>query len=100
MACATPLVVSRAGAIPEVVGPDGECADLVTPGDVGELEAALAGAARRPRAPRADGSPPAASGSQELFSWRAVAADGRRGVRGRDRRLPGLDRLDNGEHRC
>jgi len=41
MACATPLVVSRAGAIPEVVGPDGECADLVTPGDVGELVAAL-----------------------------------------------------------
>ena len=37
MACETPLVVSRAGAIPEVVGPDGECADLVTPGDVGEL---------------------------------------------------------------
>jgi len=34
MACETPLVVSRAGAIPEVVGPDGECADLVTPGDV------------------------------------------------------------------
>ena len=32
MACETPLVVSRAGAIPEVVGPDGECADLVTPG--------------------------------------------------------------------
>ena len=35
MACETPLVVSRAGAIPEVVGPDGLCADLVTPGDVG-----------------------------------------------------------------
>ncbi len=42
MACETPLVVSRAGAIPEVVGPDGECADLVTPGDVGELVTALA----------------------------------------------------------
>ena len=42
MACETPLVVSRAGAIPEVVGADGECADLVTPGDVGELERALA----------------------------------------------------------
>ena len=41
MACETPLVVSRAGAIPEVVGPDGECADLVTPGDVGELEKAI-----------------------------------------------------------
>jgi len=73
MACATPLVVSRAGAIPEVVGDDGECADLVTPGDVGELEQALErmlddpdrrarmGAAGRRRV-------------QELFSWRAVAA--------------------------
>jgi glycosyltransferase involved in cell wall biosynthesis len=73
MACATPLVVSRAGAIPEVVGPDGLCADLVTPGDVGELELALAamlddderrarmGAAGRKRV-------------DELFSWRAVAA--------------------------
>ncbi|RLV49301.1 glycosyltransferase family 1 protein [Nocardioides mangrovicus] len=72
MACGTPLVVSRAGAIPEVVGDDG-CADLVTPGDVGELVAALAlllddperrarmGAAGRRRA-------------QERFSWRAVAA--------------------------
>ncbi|HET6692855.1 MAG TPA: glycosyltransferase family 4 protein, partial [Pedococcus sp.] len=37
MACGTPLVVSRAGAIPEVVGEDGVCADLVTPGDVQEL---------------------------------------------------------------
>ncbi len=72
MACATPLVVSRAGAIPEVVGPDGECADLVTPGDVGELTAALdrllddpdrrarMGAAGRARA-------------LERFSWTAVA---------------------------
>ena len=74
MACATPLVVSRAGAIPEVVGPDGECADIVTPGDVGELERALRallddperrdrmGAAGRIRA-------------LEKFSWRAVARD-------------------------
>ena len=73
MVCATPLVVSRAGAIPEVVGDDGDCADLVTPGDVGELEQALErmlddpgrrermGAAGRRRV-------------QELFSWRAVAA--------------------------
>ncbi|HRK48727.1 MAG TPA: glycosyltransferase family 4 protein, partial [Nocardioides sp.] len=41
MACATPLIVSRAGAIPEVVGPDGYAAELVTPGDVGELATAL-----------------------------------------------------------
>jgi len=73
MACATPLVVSRAGAIPEVVGPDGECADLVTPGDVGELEAALAALLddpeRRERMGRAG-----RRRVQELFSWRAVAA--------------------------
>jgi glycosyltransferase involved in cell wall biosynthesis len=73
MACATPLVVSRAGAIPEVVGEDGTCADLVTPGDVGELEQALermlADPGRRERM--------GAAGRrrvQELFSWRAVAA--------------------------
>jgi len=73
MACETPLVVSRAGAIPEVVGPDGLCADLVTPGDVGELELALAALLddpeRRTRMGRA--------GRQrvsELFGWRAVAA--------------------------
>jgi glycosyltransferase involved in cell wall biosynthesis len=41
MACETPLVVSRAGAIPEVVGPDGLCADLVEPGNVDELKDAI-----------------------------------------------------------
>ncbi|MDN5745787.1 MAG: glycosyltransferase, partial [Nocardioidaceae bacterium] len=68
----TPLIVSRAGAIPEVVGEDGVCADLVTPGDVGELLHALErmlddpdrrarmGAAGRKRV-------------EEQFSWRAVA---------------------------
>ncbi|NPC96236.1 glycosyltransferase family 4 protein [Nocardioides sp. zg-DK7169] len=72
MACATPLIVSRAGAIPEVVGPDGECADLVTPGDVGELGAALAALLddpeRRERMGRAG-----RRRVEELFSWRAVA---------------------------
>ena len=73
MACGTPLIVSRAGAIPEVVGPDGECADLVTPGDVGELEAALAALLDDPARRERMG----AAGRrrvQELFSWRAVAA--------------------------
>lgn len=72
MACATPLVVSRAGAIPEVVGPDGECADLVTPGDVGELEQALAALLDDPERRTAMGAAGRAR-VQELFSWRAVA---------------------------
>ena len=72
MACATPLVVSRAGAIPEVVGPDGECADLVTPGDVGELEAALAALLDDPERRTTMGRAGRAR-VQELFSWRAVA---------------------------
>jgi len=72
MACQTPLVVSRAGAIPEVVGPDGLCADLVTPGDVGELVAAVADLLDDPERRVRMGQ----AGRQrvlELFSWKAVA---------------------------
>lgn len=72
MACATPLVVSRAGAIPEVVGPDGECADLVPPGDVGALASALAALLDDPARRDRMGS---AGRDRALarFSWRAVA---------------------------
>ena len=73
MATATPLVVSRAGAIPEVVGPDGLCADLVTPGDVGELVAAVEALLDDP-ARRARYGGAGRSRVDELFSWRAVAA--------------------------
>ncbi len=72
MACETPLVVSRAGAIPEVVGPDGECADLVTPGDVGELYDALAALLDDPDRRARMG----AAGRRRVldrFSWHAVA---------------------------
>ncbi len=72
MACATPLVVSRAGAIPEVVGPDGECALLVTPGDVGELERAIATLLDDPERRAAMGEA-GRRRAQEKFSWRAVA---------------------------
>jgi glycosyltransferase involved in cell wall biosynthesis len=72
MACETPLVVSRAGAIPEVVGPDGLCADLVPPGDVGELERALAAMLDDPERRTRMGQ----AGRRrvlETFSWHAVA---------------------------
>jgi glycosyltransferase involved in cell wall biosynthesis len=73
MACATPLVVSDAGAIPEVVGPNGLCADLVKPGDVGELEAAIAALLDDPER-RARYGAAGRKRVDELFSWRAVAA--------------------------
>ena len=72
MACETPLVVSRAGAIPEVVGPDGLCADLVTPGDVGELELALQAMLDDPER-RARMGQAGRERVLEKFSWRAVA---------------------------
>jgi glycosyltransferase involved in cell wall biosynthesis len=72
MACATPLVVSRAGAIPEVVGPEGLCADLVTPGEVGELVQALEDLLDDPERRARMG---AAGRERALaeYSWRAVA---------------------------
>ena len=72
MACQTPLVVSRAGAIPEVVGPDGLCADLVTPGDVEELVSALGKLLDDPQRRERMGQ----AGRRrvlELFSWKVVA---------------------------
>jgi glycosyltransferase involved in cell wall biosynthesis len=66
-------VASRAGALPEVLGPDGECARLVPPGDATELIKVLAellvspeqlhrlGVAGRRRA-------------VEVYSWESVAA--------------------------
>lgn len=41
MACGTPVVASRAGALPEVLGDDGSTARLVSPGDADALREAL-----------------------------------------------------------
>ncbi|MGI8645737.1 MAG: glycosyltransferase family 4 protein [Nocardioides sp.] len=72
MACATPLVVSRAGAIPEVVGEDGVCADLITPGDVGELTHAIGALLDDPQRRERMGAAGRRRALDE-FSWRAVA---------------------------
>ena len=72
MACGLPLVTTTGGALPEVVGADGECALLVPPNDPGALAAAIVralddadlrarlGAAGRDRV-------------LERFTWRATA---------------------------
>ena len=94
MACETPLVVSRAGAIPEVVGAR---RPVRRPGHPGRRRRARAGArgdARRPER-RARMGAAGRQRVQELFSWRAVAAADRRGVRGSDRSeyQPGEERM-------
>jgi glycosyltransferase involved in cell wall biosynthesis len=72
LACATPLVATTAGALPEVVGPDGETALHVPPGDPEALAARIAEllddpelAARLGRAGR--------ERVVEHFTWRSVA---------------------------
>ncbi|UPK62942.1 glycosyltransferase family 4 protein [Rhodococcus pyridinivorans] len=70
MSCGTPLVASRAGAIPEVVGGAGR---LVPPGDAEQLAAGLAGLFDDPAERRRLGT----KGRErvlERYSWAAVAA--------------------------
>jgi glycosyltransferase involved in cell wall biosynthesis len=73
MACATPVVASRAAALPEVVGDDGQCATLVAPGDAEELAAAITDLLDNPEKCRRMGQ----AGRQrvcERFAWSEVAA--------------------------
>jgi glycosyltransferase involved in cell wall biosynthesis len=73
MASGTPIVASRAGALPEVLGSDGGCAELVTPGDVGELVRVLGPLLNSPDRLRRLG----AAGRRralDVFSWESVAA--------------------------
>ncbi len=69
MASGTPLVASRAGAVPEVTG---DAAELVTPGDPEELAAALRRLHDSPRE-RERLSRAAWQRVQERFAWPAVA---------------------------
>lgn len=73
MASGTPIVASRAGALPEVVGASGACALLVEPADVGGLSRVLGELLNSPEQLRRLG----AAGRRralEVFSWESVAA--------------------------
>ncbi|MGC5164015.1 glycosyltransferase family 4 protein [Rhodococcus sp. DT1] len=70
MSCGTPLVASRAGAIPEVVGDAGV---LVEPGDAAQLAGALAGLFDDPGAREQLGAK-ARARVLDRYSWAAVAA--------------------------
>lgn len=73
MASGTPIVASRAGALPEVLGNEGECARLVPPGDIDQLTAVLGELLDSPAQRRRLG----VAGRQRalaVFSWESVAA--------------------------
>ncbi len=73
MASGTPIVASRAGALPEVVGPAGGCAELVAAGDVDELCRVLDGLLGSPERLGRLG----AAGRRralDVYSWESVAA--------------------------
>ncbi|MGV9674705.1 glycosyltransferase family 4 protein [Nocardia sp. NPDC003482] len=70
LASGTPLVASRAGALPEVVG---DCAELVEPGNVDELTAAVGGLLDSPTR-RAALSTAGRARALAVYSWEAVAA--------------------------
>lgn len=72
MACGTPVVASRAGALPEVLGEDGAAARLVPPGDADALREALRDLLTDPELRRRMG----AAGRERAvarFDWSAVA---------------------------
>lgn len=88
MACGTPLVVSRAGALPEVVG---DCGRLVPPGDTEALTRELA-TVLDDRGLRGRLGEAGRARALERYSWRSVAAstvDAYRDVIDRTRRKAG-----------
>jgi glycosyltransferase involved in cell wall biosynthesis len=72
MACEVPVVSSRGGALPEVVGSDGACGVLVAPQDSRALADAIAALLDDPTRRVAMGKAGRAR-VLELFTWRAAA---------------------------
>ncbi len=73
MASGTPIVASQVGALPEVLGTDGACAELVPAADVEALTRALGALLDSPDRRRALGKA-GRERSISVFSWEAVAA--------------------------
>lgn len=73
MASGTPIVASRAGALPEVLGPDGGCARLVRPGDADELIRVLGELLASPDELRRLGMA-GRRRALDVYSWESVAA--------------------------
>ncbi|MGA7055458.1 MAG: glycosyltransferase, partial [Mycobacterium sp.] len=73
MASGTPIVASRVGALPEVLGTDGACAELVPAADVEALSSALGALLDSPEKRRSLGKAGRAR-AVSVFSWEAVAA--------------------------
>lgn len=73
MSSAVPLAATTGGALPEVIGPDGECGRLVAPGDAGALAGALGSLLDDDAARERMG----AAGRRRVlarFTWRTAAA--------------------------
>lgn len=73
MASGTPLVVSRTGALPEVVGEPGVCAELTEPGDSAELARVIGQLLDSPQT-RQRMQTAARNRAVSVFSWESVAA--------------------------
>ncbi|MGW4368362.1 glycosyltransferase family 4 protein [Nocardia takedensis] len=73
MASGTPLVVSRTGALPEVVGEAGVCAELIEPGDPVALARAIGALLDAPQQ-RARMELACRERAVSVFSWASVAA--------------------------
>ncbi|MDH6245361.1 glycosyltransferase family 4 protein [Mycobacterium sp. OTB74] len=73
MASGTPIVASRAGALPEVLGTDGDCARLVAPGDIDELTRVLGELLDSPAELQRLGIN-GRRRAENVFSWESVAA--------------------------
>jgi glycosyltransferase involved in cell wall biosynthesis len=96
MASGTPIVASRVGALPEVLGTDGACAELVPAADVDALTRTLGALLDSPERRRRLGNA-GRTRAVNVFSWEAVAAQT---VRIYERAIARQAAATEGEARC